>query len=217
MKQVIAILILAIALFSCHNTEVKKEFYKNGRVKVEAHYRNGKLDGDSKEYSEGGSLLNRKHWINGAKDTFDYYKQGKVVIRAIYNVNGKTKEVCIMNYDSGKFIPFKKNDVLAYVYSYNDTIKVGEKFVGEILLISPNPDSLKNINVYAGSEGSSDTICNIDTVELVKDVFLTHAKYTAIGKKAGTYELVGLVRCVLPGRKEINSYPFRYPYYIKEK
>lgn len=56
---------------------VSKTWYKNGRLKAEAHYKDGKLEGSLRSY-----------WDNGQRKREDVYESGKLTEGHVYNLDG---------------------------------------------------------------------------------------------------------------------------------
>ena len=50
------------------DTEIKKEFYENGKLKNEATYKSGKKNGTEKGYHENGNLHYKAQWIDDEQD-----------------------------------------------------------------------------------------------------------------------------------------------------
>ncbi len=48
--------------------KIEKEFYENGKLKIEATYKSGKKNGVEKGYHENGKLKYKAHWIDGKQD-----------------------------------------------------------------------------------------------------------------------------------------------------
>ena len=85
-----------------------REYYTNGRIKWEATYNHGKLDGYYKEYSGYGTLVK-----------YLRYRQGKLIIDKEQNIKEKQK-------GNLRFVEeYYKNGSLKYVGTYVDTIPVG--------------------------------------------------------------------------------------------
>ncbi len=66
MKPPLTFLLLLTFLFLFSGSvygqeEVKKEYYDNGKLKVETHYKDGKKDGLETEWHESGTKSTR-HW-----------------------------------------------------------------------------------------------------------------------------------------------------------
>lgn len=65
-----------------------KEIDENGNVRLEATYRNNKLEGELLRYNEQGMLLSRESYkdgkLNGAAQYYNYYTPGTMVTSANY-------------------------------------------------------------------------------------------------------------------------------------
>ena len=78
--------------------EIKRTYYASDKIKTEAHYVNGKLDGVSKRYYENGSLWSEANYKNGKREgvTKEYYLNGKIKADLIYE-GGKLKSGTLYN------------------------------------------------------------------------------------------------------------------------
>ncbi len=54
---------------------IKKEYHPNGTVKVERRYKNGRLHGISKFYTEDGKLWATQNSTNGVKESMHFVLQ----------------------------------------------------------------------------------------------------------------------------------------------
>ena len=52
-------------MFMSNEPEVQKEFYDNGKLKKETHYKNGKQDGLETTWYESGKKKSEKHYEVG--------------------------------------------------------------------------------------------------------------------------------------------------------
>ena len=64
----LTILFLFSGEVSGEEPEVKKEYWDNGKVRLERHYRDGKLDGLSTYFYENGIKMFEVHYKDGKKD-----------------------------------------------------------------------------------------------------------------------------------------------------
>jgi antitoxin component YwqK of YwqJK toxin-antitoxin module len=79
-------------MFMSNEPEVQKEFYDNGKLKKETHYKNGKQDGLETIWYESGKKKSEKHYEVGIE----------IGIRKIWNKDGKlTYGVCRRNHIDG--------------------------------------------------------------------------------------------------------------------
>ncbi len=71
-----------------------KEYYEDGTIKREEHYKNGKLDGVQKDFDESGVLRQEISFVNGIEEgkQTSYDEQGKIS-RQWTNHNGKRDSV----------------------------------------------------------------------------------------------------------------------------
>tara|TARA_B100001123_G_C14936631_1_gene877939 strand:+ start:57 stop:431 length:375 start_codon:yes stop_codon:yes gene_type:complete len=60
-------------------TEVKKEYWDNGKLKSEIHIKNGKVEGIQTSWYENGKKIRETHYKNGKKsiDTVNKYAKGE--------------------------------------------------------------------------------------------------------------------------------------------
>jgi len=212
MKRAVIAILLSIVCFSCNNVEIKKEYYSNGRVKSERQYKNGKLEGRSEQYSEGGSLLNSIHFTNDIKDTADYYYQDSRMIRVVYSAN-KSKSIMYKD-DTGKFISFKDGEGMAYCYSYQDTIKEGDSLSFNVQSFILTSDLTGKCVVETGFLDKSNTI--EDVYEFSTSSIDSAVKCKVPTKGLGSQMISGVFR--FPDAKHIiKMYPFKLDFYIKPK
>ena len=205
------IIALGLLFWGCSNVELKKEYYSNGKLKSEKRYENGKLNGESKEYSEGGRILNRKHWGNDKEDTADYYYQYGEMLRVIYNAVRGTN--IFYKDKADKFITFKDEDGMAYSYSYQDTIMEGESFSFNVQLFMLTSDSTSKCVVEAGMMDKSDTIEK--SFEFSAGSIDSVVKCKIPSKGVGNQIVCGVFK--FPGKVYIKQYPFKLDYYVKPK
>ena len=66
--------------------ELKKSYHKNGQLKYETHYKDGKKEGMDKAYYKDGKLWYEQPYKDGKKDGLDksYWKSGKQNKEIIY-------------------------------------------------------------------------------------------------------------------------------------
>ena len=56
---------ILLALFLVSSALLAKEYYPNGKIKIEEPYKNGKLDGTAKAYDENGKIIHQATFKNG--------------------------------------------------------------------------------------------------------------------------------------------------------
>jgi hypothetical protein len=99
--------------------EVKKEYWDNGKLRRETHYKNGKLDGRQTMWRPSGIKSSETHWKNGKVDglSTDWDEYGRKKI-SWHHKNGKAEGVTIGWYESGnkRFETSYKNDKKDGVY-----------------------------------------------------------------------------------------------------
>ncbi len=84
------------------NKEIKRTFYASNKIKTEAHYVNGQLDGVFKRYYENGTLWSEIHYKNGKREGTSkefylngqlkanlFYEGGRLKSGKLYNMKGK--------------------------------------------------------------------------------------------------------------------------------
>lgn len=70
--------------YSVNKKDIKegdfKEYYENGKIKKKYKYLNGKLEGEQKEFYESGTLKSKGYYINGVLDSliYHYYTNGNI-------------------------------------------------------------------------------------------------------------------------------------------
>lgn len=65
MKKIILLSFISLSLL---HAEIQREYYPDGKVRLEASYRDGKRDGIYKEYYRNGNLKSEFSYRNGIKD-----------------------------------------------------------------------------------------------------------------------------------------------------
>ena len=66
-------------------SEIKKQCYPSGNLRMEKSYKNGKLDGIIKVYYENGELGAERIYKNGKLQSIHIYKNGKIIEHKTYN------------------------------------------------------------------------------------------------------------------------------------
>lgn len=63
-----------------------REFYANGKLKLEANYTDGKLNGTYREYFPNGQLKVFENWVAGRREgaSVSYFEDGSVQFQVIY-------------------------------------------------------------------------------------------------------------------------------------
>ncbi len=84
-----ALLLLAITLFSLSvnaQTEIKKDYYGNGKIKSLTSYVDGKKDGIQTYYNKDGEVMLITPWLNDKKEGVEvYYKNGELKTEITYS------------------------------------------------------------------------------------------------------------------------------------
>jgi hypothetical protein len=112
--SIIVLLFFSIACFvmlvtECRTEDKKEEtkrtYYASDRIKTEAHFVNGILDGVSKRYYENGTVRSETNYKNGKRDGVakEYYLNGKIKADLIYE-GGRLK--------SGKLYNMKGKEIM---------------------------------------------------------------------------------------------------------
>jgi hypothetical protein len=84
---------------------VSKAYYKNGKLKLEITFKNGKYDGPAKKYYPTGTcqaVFKYKDGIKNGTETI-YYESGKPYLVSTY-VNGKKNGMRTMYWDTGELM-----------------------------------------------------------------------------------------------------------------
>ena len=78
--------------------ETKRTYYASEKIKTEARYVNGILDGVSRRYYENGALWSETNYRNGKRDgaAKEYYLNGKIKADLIYE-GGRLKSGTLYN------------------------------------------------------------------------------------------------------------------------
>lgn len=91
-----------VLAFTCaaenHNEEIKRTFYPSNKIKTEAYYVNGKLEGVFKRYYENGTVWSEIHYKNGKREgmTKEYYVNGQLKADLVYE-GGRLKSGKLYN------------------------------------------------------------------------------------------------------------------------
>lgn len=158
-KKIIIPLLFSIIFYSCN--ENKTEYYANGNVfKIYSLNKNGKLQGDYKEFYDNGELKEISIYENGVKvDSSLYFNNGKIN-RIDYYLGNDT--LLIKNFEKGKirskgkFYKGQKVHIWEY-YSENEKKEkvfeyinlCGKQYTNQGWYFNHNGDTLiKNSNFY---------------------------------------------------------------------
>ncbi len=97
-----------------------KTYYKNGTLKKEIEFKNGKLSGEYKEYYENGKLKTDGMLENGDKQglTIEYYDNGNI----------KSKYNYVNNKEDGPFEEYFTNDTLSRKGTYKHGKLSGDEY-----------------------------------------------------------------------------------------
>ena len=101
-KAILLLVLVVMAVSSVTYAEVRKEYYPSGQLKLEANFKDGKLEGIPKVYYEVGLLklegnfkdgklhgITKGYYENGELNYVDTYKKGKKINRKVYDERGK--------------------------------------------------------------------------------------------------------------------------------
>ncbi|MCK5215377.1 MAG: hypothetical protein KAR05_08500 [Candidatus Omnitrophica bacterium] len=104
-------------------TGVYRELYKNGQLKLERSYKDGKLDGFFRTYYEDGRLHQEKNFVNGELNGpyMAYDEDGSI----FFEINYKD------NVQHGKDIAYFKNGNIQYEDTYIQGKRVNRKTYSE--------------------------------------------------------------------------------------
>ena len=119
---------LIVALKGYAQTEVKKEFYPNGKLMSETPYNNGKINGVKKLYYESGKLERDATIID---DKFNgiaksYYESGALESETLFK-NDKINGIAKSYYESGeleKETPYKNDEINGLEKTYYKSGKI---------------------------------------------------------------------------------------------
>jgi antitoxin component YwqK of YwqJK toxin-antitoxin module len=101
-------------------------YYKNGKVKVIANYKNDTLNGKYKSFFSNGKIEFECNFIMGIKDGVSLY----------YNKNGSLKAKSIKNGKSDSFIQYR-NGKVSYKEVYKNDTLIERWFDGKKLTNKP--------------------------------------------------------------------------------
>jgi len=209
------LIVVGLLLWGCsYDNVIGKEYYSNGRLESEKQFKDGKLNGESKEYSNGGRLIAESHWINGVKDTVEYHSQDGETIKVIYKANGKMGKV-YYKMDTGSFSQLIEDMALAKAYSQQDTLTIGDTLEANLYLFKANQDSVHDcelsIGVFDTVKYRLDSVSN--RMRVPQNLFI---KYKVAASRVGMQKLAGIFKCNCPDGV-IRQYPFILHYYVKGK
>ncbi len=109
------------------NVQVKKTYYKSGKVLSTAEYINGIKNGVEKFFYEDGKLGSIANFVNGKVDgkLKSYYHNGNPKITADYKA-GKVDGIVKTYYENGKIKSYQKYKMNKLIYSkeYDEKGKV---------------------------------------------------------------------------------------------
>lgn len=106
---------------------VWRTFYPNMKIKTEAYYKNGILDGYYKEYDVNGSLINTVLYQDGrlvqevaedeieSKEKFEYFEDGSIKSSGFYNNENKP---------IGLHKSYSRHDSVIIAFIYNDNSEI---------------------------------------------------------------------------------------------
>ena len=82
---------------------IKKEYYENGNLKIEAEFKNGKQNGIVKEYDKNGTLRVETKFKDGKQDGIrkEYSEQGHLIVESTFS-NDKQHGITKAFYEQGK-------------------------------------------------------------------------------------------------------------------
>lgn len=94
MKNLFLILLLTLfSLSAMSQTEIKKDYYGNGKIKSLTTLVNGKKDGIQTYYDKDGAIVLVTPWVNDKKEGIEvFYKSGELLYEITY-VNNKMEGV----------------------------------------------------------------------------------------------------------------------------
>lgn len=140
----------------CENKKTIKslEFFDNGNLQSEMYYKNGKIDGNYREYDISGNLIREIPYKNGKRHGIEkIFENNEIVVEAPF-ING-ILEGNLKLYESGKHdaelgigkiseIIFQNgNAISGHDYTYKRVLKNGH-----ITLTQENKKNLTNAHLY---------------------------------------------------------------------
>lgn len=180
-----------------------REFFPNDTLKIEAHYKEGKLEGKIYEYYENGKEKRVVNYSEGKLQGVALYYPTGIHQKFIYYVNGK--------YNG--FVEFNEEGIpmpILYVDPLFDTIKVGKRY--SVKIIWP---FTKEKGTIAVSVGNADSLMKAGPItgSLPTEPEQGYAPYSFTPKQEGTYVLEGVVQRTKPNG-DIRKYPFKEKYTV---
>ena len=105
-------------------------YHPNGKLAVEAPYKNGKLDGDYRSYDESGKLRETVGYRDGVEEGFSilFYENGKRKSSEKYH-QGVLNGLSVDWYENGNIrrqIPYEEGQIHGIVKIYNEMGKLEE-------------------------------------------------------------------------------------------
>jgi hypothetical protein len=137
MNKLLALFFFTIvaALTSSAQTEIKKEFHKNGKLKSETPYVDGKINGVKKVYFENGILESEDPMINGQTNgTYKWYFESGMLRVEVDYINGKRNGMQRYYYKSGNIemeTIFKDGEIVSSK-TFNDVNPVTKTEVAKV-------------------------------------------------------------------------------------
>lgn len=147
MKKLILLLNIILCFSSCESN-MRREFYENGKIKKEYSYKNSKLEGYYKEYYESGNLKEKSTFYNNQKrdsiiyyyDTIigsikkiDYIEKSDIRYSKSFFINGKLSEEKFFDVDKPifklkKYDPLNDESEIQEFYMYNNRWKLNQNW-----------------------------------------------------------------------------------------
>jgi hypothetical protein len=226
------LIILIVFIWGCHNDNVKKSYYANGKIKSEEFYKNGLKNGVYKEYYENGTLkelaffkdnkqdsVTKMYYISGIVQIERSFKDGKLNgLCKTYYPNGSLKSIATFDNgiengheerdQDGEVIPLYHMIVKPIT---SDTISVGQTYEAYIEGLS-----VDSISVFIGSLDNNDSIIWSSAKKLKSYENYLSVLYTQVPTQPGKYDFTGIIQYKNRHLRRINA-PFKWSFYVKPK
>ena len=139
---------------------IEKDYYRNGNLKIETPFKNGKLEGIAKSYYESGNLELEAPFKNGVFEGVGkvYHQNGNLKSEATFK-NGMIEGIQKNYYENG--------NILSEIPFMNDKVHGSVKFYSKKLIWQANAQNGKLIN---GKCTNGKTLTNAHLARINKDI-----------------------------------------------
>lgn len=80
------------------------EYYPNGKIHIESHYKNDELDNDYKHYNTNGLLESHNIYHNGVPTILAGYNNNEICVYMVNSYNDRQYVICINSHKYFKYI-----------------------------------------------------------------------------------------------------------------